>query len=240
MVGFLRVVVAAGPILDSAPGTNLGTGGELPQHEGAPGDGRVPTWDINDATSTLRARDGDGAADRARLVSILQAAHAGELAAALAYRGHWRSLWRSQRAAARAEIRRIEAEEWHHRHLVGELLHELGSRPQRWREVLMWSIGRFFGALCHVGGWFGPLYAAGRLEADNVGQYEQAAIHARRAGFDHLLPLLAEMVATEDRHERYFGSLIVEHPLLAVTARLLGWRPAPGTERSEPSAVDAM
>lgn len=174
-------------------------------------------------------------------MAILQAAHAGELAAALAYRGHWRSLWRAHRSEARSEIRRIEAEEWHHRRLVGELLTELGHGPRQWREALMWSIGRFFGALCHVGGWFGPLYAAGRLEAANVGQYEQAAVHARGAGLDHQLPLLAEMVATEDRHERYFASLILHHPLLPVTSRLLGWRPPPGTAAAEvaPAPADA-
>lgn len=172
----------------------------------------------------------DGVAvDRAILVAILQAAYSGELAAAHAYRGHWRSLWRARRAGARAEIRRIEQEEWHHRRLVGEILAELGSGPQRWREALMWSTGRFFGSLCFVGGWFGPLYAAGRLEAANVGQYEQAAVHADRADLDRYLPRLAEMVATEDRHEQYFASLIVHHPLLPVASRVLGWRPAPAS-----------
>ncbi|WCO67582.1 ferritin-like domain-containing protein [Iamia majanohamensis] len=167
------------------------------------------------------------ATDRAFVVAVLQAAYSGELAAAHAYRGHWRSLWRSRRADARAEIRRIEAEEWHHRRMVGEILAELGHGPQRWREALMWSIGRFFGGLCFVGGWFGPVYAAGRLEAANVGQYEQAAHHAARAGLGRYVPQLEEMVATEARHERYFGSLIVHHPLLPVAARVLGWRPPP-------------
>lgn len=169
----------------------------------------------------------DADLDRALFVAVLQAAYSGELAAAHAYRGHWRSLWRAHRAEARAEIRRIEDEEWHHRRMVGEILADVGSGPQRWREALMWSVGRFFGSLCFVGGWFGPLYAAGRLEAANVGQYEQAAHHASRAGLDHYVPQLAEMVATEDRHERYFASLILDHPLLPISARLLGWRPPP-------------
>jgi len=167
----------------------------------------------------------DEATDRAATVAILQAAYSGELAAAYAYRGHWKSLWRVRRTAARCEIRLIESEEWHHRRLVGEMLAELGAGPQRWREAVMWSIGRFFGSLCFVGGWFGPVYAAGRLEAANVTQYEQAAVHADRAGLDVYLPQLAEMVETEDRHERYFGALIADHPLLPMAARLLGWRP---------------
>lgn len=179
------------------------------------------------------ATSDDVARDRALFVAVLQAAYSGELAAALAYRGHWRSLWRPHRSEARAEIRRIEAEEWHHRQEVGKVLAELGSGPQRWREVLMRSVGRFFGSLCFVGGWFGPIYAAGRLEGANVGQYEQAAVYARRAGLDHFLPGLAQMTATEDRHERWFGSLIAQHRLLPLASRLLGWRPPPALEPTD-------
>lgn len=186
---------------------------------------------IADAADLASPSATDVATDRAFVVAVLQAAYSGELAAAHAYRGHWRSLWRSHRADARAEIRRIEEEEWHHRRMVGEILTELGSGAERWREVLMWSIGRFFGSLCFVGGWFGPVYAAGRLEAANVGQYEQASHHAARAGLDSYLPQLAEMVATEDRHERYFGSLIVDHRLLPLASRLLGWRPPADLDR---------
>lgn len=196
-------------------------------------DGAAPP--PSSATTTVEGTTAEGTtiegttADRAFFVAILQAAYSGELAAAHAYRGHWRSLWQRRRAGVRAEIRHIEHEEWHHRRLVGEILGELGSGPQRWREVLMWSIGRFFGSLCFVGGWFGPIYAAGRLEAANVGQYEQAAVHAGRAGLERYLPQLAEMVATEDRHEVYFGSLIAHHPLLPLASRFLGWRPAAGS-----------
>lgn len=48
----------------------------------------------------------------APLIGILQLAYSGELAAAYAYRGHWKSVSDSE------EIRRIEEienEEWHHR-----------------------------------------------------------------------------------------------------------------------------
>jgi demethoxyubiquinone hydroxylase (CLK1/Coq7/Cat5 family) len=45
---------------------------------------------------------------RAALVRVLQDAHAGELAAAYAYRGHWKSLRRAKRAAERAEVHRMK------------------------------------------------------------------------------------------------------------------------------------
>src|SRR5438874_562087 len=101
---------------------------------------------------------GTGFADPRRdLVRILQDAHAGELAAAFAYRGHARSV---RDETERREIRGIEQAEWHHRAQVAVLLDELGARPRRGRELLMGAIGRFFGALCLVSGRFAPMYAA--------------------------------------------------------------------------------
>ena len=46
------------------------------------------------------------------LIRILQNAHAGELAAAYAYRGHWKSL---KDSPEKEHIKKIEAEEWTHR-----------------------------------------------------------------------------------------------------------------------------
>lgn len=183
------------------------------------------------ARAPCQARDIDTSAgshgdhDRA-LIAILAAAHAGELAAAYAYRGHWRSRWGPARWDDRREIQRIEAAEWHHRRQVHDLLTELGSGPVRWRELLMGTIGRFFGALCIVGGRFGPMYAAGRLEAMNVGQYVDAAGHARAGGRAEMAAVLDEMVAEEARHEAWFGDQVRGHPLLPLVAAVAGWRPA--------------
>ena len=135
------------------------------------------------------------------LIAILQAAHAGELAAAYAYQGHGRSRLGAKRRDERDEIERIEAAEWHHRNQVADLLSALGSGPVRWREVLMGSIGRILGGLCFVGGRFLPMYAAGRLEAMNVGQYVDAAAHARASGHGPFGDQLDQMVAEEARHE---------------------------------------
>jgi demethoxyubiquinone hydroxylase (CLK1/Coq7/Cat5 family) len=65
-------------------------------------------------------------AERARrdLVRLLQLAHAGEMAAAFAYRGHWRSV---SDPREQERIRAIEADEWHHRTLVAEMLAQLGA-----------------------------------------------------------------------------------------------------------------
>ena len=165
--------------------------------------------------------------DRQLLVRIMQDAHAGELAAAYAYKGHARSLDR-RRPEQAAEVRRIEAAEWHHRAMVGEMLATMGHGPRRGRELLMAAIGRFFGALCFVGGWFGPMYAAGRLEASNVVQYAQALGAAERLNLVDYVPRIVEMVAEEERHERWFGDRVREHWLLRPARFVLGWTP-PGT-----------
>ena len=166
----------------------------------------------------------DGAV-RATLIRILQDAHAGELAAAYAYRGHWRSLRRLARQDERTEIRRIEGAEWHHRNQVARMLVALDSGPRRRRELLMAVIGRFFGSLCFVSGYFWPMYMAGRLEAMNVGQYLTARDAADQLGRADDVECLEAMRIEEDRHERFFGDCVKHHWLLPLARSVLGWSP---------------
>jgi rubrerythrin len=145
---------------------------------------------------------------QARFIEILQQAYSGERAAAFAYRGHWRSL---RDPDDRRRIQTIEEEELHHRHLVGEMLRELGARPSALREARSWLVGRTLGLLCHVSGWFAPMYAAGRLESHNIREYEEAARRARACGRDDWLPCLLAMAEVEWEHERYFRSKVLSH-----------------------------
>ena len=163
---------------------------------------------------------------RRALVRMLQDAHAGELAAAFAYRTHSRSLRRRHPGQA-VEVQVIEAAEWHHRNRVADFLDDLGARPRRGREIHMGTIGRVFGSLCWVGGWFGPMYAAGRLEAMNVGQYDTAGRDAATLGLTGMVVELDAMRAEEQRHEDYFADHVRGHRLLPLAAFFLGWTPAP-------------
>jgi demethoxyubiquinone hydroxylase (CLK1/Coq7/Cat5 family) len=156
----------------------------------------------------------------ARLVELLQLAHAGELAAGYAYRGHWRSLPEGEE---REHIRKIEEEEWHHRRLVAGILRNLGARPRPLREAVFWTIGRTLGALCHVSGRFLPMYGAGALERRNIVEYEDAAFAARASGHLELLACLLTMAEVEWDHEQYFRSRVAGHLLL----RLFPLWPAP-------------
>jgi len=160
----------------------------------------------------------------ARLLRQLQGAYSGELAAAYAYRGHWKSV---SSADDREQIRQIEADEWHHRELVGGLLREAGGRPSRLREAIFFTIGRTLGALCHVSGTFLPMYGAGKLERGNIVEYEEAAEYALACGREEMIDCLLTMAEVEWDHERYFRGRVVGHPLLRI-ARL--WPPAPPRE----------
>ena len=106
------------------------------------------------------------------LVSILQLAYSGELAAALAYNGHWHSV---KNDSDRERILQIENEEWHHRELVGAMLIQLGKTPDPDREIRARRMGRVLAFLCNVMGWLAPMYAAGKLESRNIREYELAA-----------------------------------------------------------------
>lgn len=164
-------------------------------------------------------------ASRAALVSLLQLAFSGELAAAYAYRGHARSV---RDAEERRRIEEIEREEWHHRQLVGRMLAELGARPDPARERRAARIGRTLGALCHVTGWLAPMYGAGRLESRNVREYETAARLARAAARGEWVDCLLTMAEVEWEHELYFRSRVLAHRL----GRRLPLWPAPPPKAS--------
>jgi rubrerythrin len=150
----------------------------------------------------------DTTRSRQALVALLQLAYSGELAAAHAYRGHARSVADPEE---RRRIRAIEDEEWRHREHVGEMLGELGARPDVWRERRALVVGKTLGLACHVGGWFAPMYGAGKLESRNVREYETAARLARDAGFERFVDGLLAMAEVEWEHEHYFRGKAASH-----------------------------
>ena len=161
---------------------------------------------------------------RRLLVRQLQGAYSGELAAGFAYAGHWRSV---KDPAERARIQEIEAEEWHHRQLVGDMLRDLGGRPSKLREVIFWTIGHTIAGLCYIGGWFFPMYGAGRLERGNIVEYEVAADYALACGREDLIDCLLSMAEVEWEHELYFRSKAAGHGLARIIPM---WDPAPPKE----------
>jgi demethoxyubiquinone hydroxylase (CLK1/Coq7/Cat5 family) len=145
------------------------------------------------------------------LVRQLQGAYSGELAAGFAYRGHWHSV---SDPGERARIKQIEEEEWHHRELVAGMLRDLGAGPNRVREAIFYCIGKVIGFLCHVTGWFAPMYGAARLEKNNIVEYAVAAGYAEECGHEEMIECLMMMAAVEWEHEKYFRERMLGHPLL--------------------------
>jgi rubrerythrin len=162
----------------------------------------------------------DAIAHRKELIHILQMAYSGELAAAYAYAGHWRSV---RNAEQKADIQKIENDEWNHRALVGKMLDELNGKPQLWRELMMACIGvtAFLG--CFIGGWFFPMYFAGRLENDNTKEYFTAANHAAELGLTTMEQSLLELSKVELEHEAFFKKIVKGHAWLPLMVRFFQW-----------------
>jgi rubrerythrin len=167
-----------------------------------------------------------------RLVAILRLAYSGELAAALAYRGHARSLAQGEE---RCDIERIEEEELHHRRALREMLRALGCAPRRLREARAWLIGRALGLLCHVVGWLIPMYGAGRLESRNIREYEAAARHAFGCSRREWVDCLLTMAEVEWEHEAFFRGRVLTRRL----GRRLPLWPAPPPKASIRSRFEA-
>lgn len=157
---------------------------------------------------------------RKGLIRILQSAYSGELAAAYAYRGHWRSL---KPSPEKTHIEKIENEEWHHRENVARWLDHLGARPRPQREAVFWTIGRTLGFTCHLSGWFMPMYFAGRLESQNVQEYIDAAECAEKLGMSDCALEMIEMSRVEGEHEAFFSSTVAGHRLLPLMKKVFGW-----------------
>jgi hypothetical protein len=92
----------------------------------------------------------------------------------------------------------------------------------------MRRIGRTVSASCRVGGWFGPMYGAARIERNNVGEYERAAGFAVGAGHPEMVPRLVEMAEVEWDHELWFRERAASHRLWRLFPH---WDPPPPKER---------
>jgi len=140
---------------------------------------------------------------QSQLVRLLQLAHAGEKAAANAYYGHYKSLFVTS-STEKEEIKKIYHDELHHRERLKIILSELGAKPHLLFECLFFTIGFFIGFACLFGGWFIPMYGAGKLESTNIAEYEVAARLAHIAKLNQYIPEFLIFAEIEWDHELYF------------------------------------
>lgn len=145
-----------------------------------------------------------------QFIYLLQNAHAGEKAAANAYWGHSHSLFLWNRKE-RQELKTIYLEELHHRSRLRQMLAELGAKPRLSREILMYCIGATICVLCLFGGWYIPMYGAGKLESTNIVEYEVAARLAFISGNKKYVNELLDFAELEWDHEQYFYTKSSSH-----------------------------
>lgn len=184
------------------------------------------------AEAPLASDDARRRVAREQLTFLLQLAYSGELAATRAYLGHRRSL-RSR--TERAELEAIIRDEIRHRHCLLERLATLGAGPVPARERKMNLVGRAISTFCLVGGWFFPMYGAGRLESQNIREYEAAARLALVAELHDFVESMLEMAETEWDHERYFRTKASSHPLWRLVPK---WPAPPPRERIRSSYAE--
>lgn len=165
---------------------------------------------MNDTRSSGASVDStvDPATARRALVRFVATEHANERGAALAYRGHASSL---RDPSERAEVSRIEAEEWQHRAELAALLTQLGGHTSWWREPLMATIGWCIGVSCHVGGWLMPMLGAGIIEWSNIRGYAHGVAAARSAGLPEVAAQLAHLGRVEEAHAAFFFTAVRRH-----------------------------
>lgn len=135
--------------------------------------------------------------------------YSGEKSAAFAFQGHADAV---RSPDEKARIRKIEQDEWHHRTEVGKILAGLNATPSPIREVLQVMIGKVLRVLCPFGGWYLPMYAAWKLELNNIEEYAKAARYAEELALPDVATLLKQMSDVEKSHADYFGNLVQSHP----------------------------
>lgn len=140
---------------------------------------------------------------RRLLISLLQSAHAGEKAAANAYYGHAICIFLKNKQEKK-DILEIYQDELDHRTHLMEMLSKLGAKPSCFKEVAMYCVGAIIAVLCQFGGWFIPFYGAGKLESQNIEEYELAARLAFLAGELQFVDDLLDFAEKEWDHELYF------------------------------------
>lgn len=157
---------------------------------------------------------------KTKLVELLQKAYSGELAAALAYNGHWKSL--KDETEIRI-VKKIELDEWRHRARIGEMLSELNIKPLFFREKVFYLLGRSIGIICRFCGNFLAAFFAGILENKNIQEYGQALKYAEELNLEIYFDDFKEMEIVEAEHEFVLREMIKANRFFPLFAFVFRW-----------------
>ena len=138
----------------------------------------------------------------------LRRAHAGELGAAIAYRGHARSV---RRPAERARLYRILAEELRHRAEAAALLAARGADCDRRLGCNVARLGRIAAISCAFTGHWAPMLGAALAEAINVGEYRHLGRAALAADDRDVADFARRSQRLEREHAEWFVAAAARH-----------------------------
>ena len=141
---------------------------------------------------------------RAVFHGLLRLTYSSEKGAALAYRGHARSV---RDPADRVAIAEIERDEWHHREVLLPELTARGLKPWSILEAFFWAMGSTIGLGCHVWGEWASARGAAMFEVNGVSEYTRLAALATRLGQDEFADKMVAMAEQEQEHLTYFSDL---------------------------------
>jgi hypothetical protein len=155
-----------------------------------------------------------------RLVTLIQKAYSGEMAAAFAYVGHAASLKSSKEQLA---VKQIEQDEWSHRSNIYKLMQKYEIPVSRYFEFRFYCIGKLISISCYFIGWFMPYFFAGKLESGNVCEYFLMMRYFNSMNIHEHDEVLYEMGIKEKEHEMYFLKQIKTSRLLPLFQKLFSW-----------------
>ena len=134
----------------------------------------------------------------------LRLSYSSELGAALAYRGHARSV---HSATDKETILKISDDEHQHREHLLAIMSKRGLHPWFPLEYLFWLIGSTVGVGCSIWGEWASAFGASILEINGISEYQRIAKLAKYVGDQELIEIMTEFAENERVHHNYFAEL---------------------------------
>jgi rubrerythrin len=138
------------------------------------------------------------------LVWKLKKAHAIEIGAFEAYKGHAKY---TKDEAVKRKILEIQQDEFQHRLEVGSMLHDLGEKSDIFLDFTLWCIGQSISIACRFMGARAAAWGAKIMEVMGSRVYDDLAKTSVDEGQSHLARKLQNMARTEEEHEQFFAAL---------------------------------
>jgi ferritin-like metal-binding protein YciE len=140
-----------------------------------------------------------------KFIKQLQKAHAGEIAAFWAYKGHQEA---AKNDADQLALIRIRQDEYDHIMIIESLLKRNDAEPNKHLDFQMWLIGNAIYFLCKFTGYKITMKVAGWFETLGKTGYTDMAKLAEQLNKPYAAQLLRHMGDVEAAHERFFEAKV--------------------------------